>query len=201
MKRTLTLILTAAVLLTGCAQSKKCDKGCCKGPIQVEVPERPAGQQSALGLTVDPIEVVRIGFIGLGDRGTGAVPRYCHIPGVEIKALCDLRQECVDRGQRRLAKYGLPAADSYVGEDAWKEVCEREDIDLIYICTDWVHHTPIALYAMEHGKNVAIEVPAATTLDEIWALINTCERTRKHCMISPNMPSWAILRAAISKKS
>ena len=188
MKRTHTLLLTAAVLLMGCVLSCKSDeKGCCHGgAIQVAVPERPAGQESAIGLKADPIEVVRIGFIGLGDRGTGAVPRYCYIPGVEIKAFCDLRQNCVDRCQRILEYYGLPAADSYVGDDAWKEVCERDDIDLIYICTDWVHHTPIALYAMEHGKHVAIEVPAATSLDEIWALINTCERTRKHCMMLEN---------------
>lgn len=40
----------------------------------------------------------------------------------------------------------------------------------------------MAIYAMEHGKHVAIEVPSAMTLDEIWALINTSEKTRKHCM-------------------
>jgi predicted dehydrogenase len=39
---------------------------------------------------------------------------------------------------------------------------------------------------MEHGKNVAIEVPAATSLDEIWALINMSEKTRKHCMMLEN---------------
>ena len=57
-----------------------------------------------------------------------------------------------------------------------------EDLDLVYIATDWVHHAPIGVYAMEHGKHAAIEVPAAMTLDEIWQLINTSERTRKHCM-------------------
>lgn len=40
----------------------------------------------------------------------------------------------------------------------------------------------MGVYAMEHGKHVAIEVPAAMTLNEIWALINTSEKTRKHCM-------------------
>lgn len=40
----------------------------------------------------------------------------------------------------------------------------------------------MGVYAMEHGKHVAIEVPAAMTLDEIWKLINTSEKTRKHCM-------------------
>ena len=188
MKRTILLLLASAALLMVTAVSCKSNEKCCDkdGVIEVAVPERPAGQESALGMTADPIETVRVGFIGLGMRGSGAVPRYCFIPGVEIKALCDLRQECVDYNQQTLAYYGFPAADSYVGEDAWKEVCEREDIDLIYICTDWLSHTPIALYAMEHGKHVAIEVPAAQTLEEIWALINTSERTRKHCMMLEN---------------
>ena len=188
MKRIILLLLASAALLMGTAVSCKSNDNCDKkdGVIEVAVPERPAGQESALGMTADPIETVRVGFIGLGMRGSGAVPRYCFIPGVEIKALCDLRQECVDYNQETLAYYGFPAADSYVGEDAWKEVCEREDIDLIYICTDWLSHTPIALYAMEHGKHVAIEVPAAQTLEEIWALINTSERTRKHCMMLEN---------------
>ena len=189
MKRSLLFLFTAVAFLSGVAASCKSEEKCCNkkdGVIEVAVPERPAGQESALGMTAEPIETVRVGFIGLGMRGSGAVPRYCYIPGVEIKALCDLRQECVDYSQQTLAGHGLPAADSYVGEDAWKQVCEREDIDLIYICTDWLSHTPIALYAMEHGKHVAIEVPAAQTLDEIWALINTSERTRKHCMMLEN---------------
>lgn len=67
-------------------------------------------------------------------------------------------------------------------EDAWKQLCERNDIDLVYIATDWKHHTEMGIYAMGHGKHAAIEVPAAMSLDEIWALINTSEKTRKHCM-------------------
>ena len=67
-------------------------------------------------------------------------------------------------------------------EDAWKQLCERNDIDLVYIATDWKHHTEMGIY--DHGtwKHAAIEVPAAMSLDEIWALINTSEKTRKHCM-------------------
>ena len=63
-----------------------------------------------------------------------------------------------------------------------EKLCERDDIDLVYIATDWKHHTAMGVYAMEHGKHVAIEVPAAMTLDEIWQLINTSEKDRKHCM-------------------
>lgn len=67
-----------------------------------------------------------------------------------------------------------------------KQVCEQPDIDLIYIATDWLHHTPMMVYAMEHGKHVACEVPAAMNMEEIWKTIDTAERTRKHCMMLEN---------------
>ena len=152
-------------------------------PIETPVPVRPAGQKDVVGLTTPKLDVVRVGFIGLGMRGPGAVERFTHIPGTQIVALCDLIPERVAGAQKILTKANLPEAASYSGsEDAWKKLCERKDIDLVYIATDWKHHAQMAIYAMEHGKHVAIEVPSAMTLDEIWALINTSEKTRKHCM-------------------
>lgn len=152
-------------------------------PIQVETPKRPAGQEDVIQLVTPKLETVRVGFIGLGMRGPGAVERFAYIPGTKVVALCDIRPECVENSQKILKKAGLPEAVSYTGtEDAWKQLCERDDIDLVYIATDWKHHAEMGIYAMEHGKHVAIEVPAAMTLEEIWKLINTSERTRKHCM-------------------
>ncbi len=153
------------------------------GPIKTFVPERPAGQTHVVGLTTPKLATVRAGFIGLGMRGPGAVDRFTHIPGTEIVALCDIRPERVEATQKILDNAGIKRAAEYAGEaDSWKALCERDDLDLIYIATDWAHHVEMALYAMEQGKHVAIEVPAAMTLDEIWSLINTSERTRKHCM-------------------
>jgi predicted dehydrogenase len=96
--------------------------------------------------------------------------------------LCDLEPEQLDRAQALLQERGFPPADTYTGVEDWKIVCERDDIDLVYICTHWDLHTPIAVYAMEQGKHVATEVPAALTIDECWQLVNTAERTRLHCM-------------------
>ena len=136
----------------------------------------------AIELKCDPIETVRIGFIGLGMRGSGAIARYTQIDHVEIVAICDLVQENIDKCQKILTKNGLPKAAAYSGENDWKKICERNDIDLIYVCTHWELHTPIAVYAMEHDKHVAVEVPAALTIEQCWELVNTAERTRKHCM-------------------
>ena len=185
MKRSLpiqTTVLTALLLLlTACATSQK------SALINTPTPKRPAGQQSALGLRTAPLQTVRVGFVGLGMRGPDAVSRWCHIEGTDIKALCDVEADRVEACQRLLRQNGRPEAAAYSGStEVYKALCERDDIDLVYIATDWIHHAPIALYAMEHGKHVAIEVPAANTLDEIWALVNTAERTQRHCIMLEN---------------
>lgn len=155
--------------------------------IETKIPPRPAGQKHVLQLRTPKMDVVRVGFIGLGMRGPGAVQRFTHIPGVEIKALGDLHADRVEKSQKILEKAGLPRATGYSGDkDAWKKMCERKDIDLIYIVTDWKTHAEMAIYAMEQGKHVAVEVPAAMTLEDIWAIVNTAERTQKHCMMLEN---------------
>lgn len=139
------------------------------------------------GYAAPKIDKVRIGFVGLGMRGPGAVERMSYIDGVEIVALCDQYDDRVEKMQKFLEKQGLPRAKSYSGsKDAWKQMCENPDIDLIYITTPWSLHTPIAVYAMEHDKHAATEVPAAITIDECWQLVETSERTRKHCMMLEN---------------
>lgn len=156
------------------------------GMIHFDEPQRAANQQSMLGYAAAPLDVVRVGFVGLGMRGRDAVSRFTHIEGVEIKALADLVQRNVDYCSGYLESVGWPPAEGYVGEEAYKELCRRDDIDLVYISTDWSSHVPIALYAMEQGKHVAIEVPAATSVKECWQLVDMSERTRCHCMMLEN---------------
>ena len=133
------------------------------------------------GFAAPAVKKVRIGHVGLGMRGPGAVQRMAAIPGVEIAALCDLYPERVGRMQKWLKENGKPSAREYSGEEGYKALCES-DLDLVYVTTPWKLHTPMALYAMEHGKHVAIEVPSAMTIDDCWALVETSERTRRHCM-------------------
>lgn len=177
------LISIAVVGMFASCGSKKSDSLL----IETEIPERPAGQTDMIGFAAEPLDTVRVGFIGLGMRGPDAVERFTHIPATKIVALCDIDSAKVEASQKYLDQAGLPRAAAYYGsEDAWKQLAERDDIDLVYIATDWKHHAPMGLYSMENGKHVAIEVPAATSLEEIWDLVNTSERTRKHCMMLEN---------------
>ena len=138
------------------------------------------------GYAAPKLDVVRIGFIGLGNRGSGAITRVNRIDGVQTTAICDIRPEKAQAGAKALKKMNIEPVVYTEKEEAWKEMCQRDDIDLIYICTPWYLHTPMAVYAMKQGKHVAIEVPAATTLEECWQLVETSEKTKKHCMMLEN---------------
>lgn len=156
-------------------------------PLRVSEPVRPKGQTDMVAYAAPAIDTVRIGVIGLGMRGPGAVKRFLKIPGTKVVALCDIEPDRVEKTQKILTDAGQPRAAAYAGSDtAWRAMVRRPDLDLVYVVTDWIDHAPMGVYAMEQGKHVAIEVPAAMTLDEIWALINTSERTRKHCMMLEN---------------
>ena len=138
------------------------------------------------GYSAPKLDVVRIGFIGVGARGIGAVVRMSMIEGVEIKAICDKLPKAVKKTVEAIKGKGHNPDIYSDSEEIWKKVCERDDIDLIYTATPWELHTPIAVYSMEQGKHVAIEVPAAVTIDECWKLVETSEKTRKHCMMLEN---------------
>ncbi|MBQ5647675.1 MAG: Gfo/Idh/MocA family oxidoreductase [Alistipes sp.] len=157
-----------------------------KGMIHFKEPARVKGQTSMLGFAAQPIEKVRVGIIGLGMRGKGFARRLTMIEGSEVVAICDVIQENLDKTQAIIKKAGGKPAIEYVGADTWTKLCERDDIDLVYVVTPWELHTPMAVYAMECGKHVAIEVPAAMTIEECWQLVDTSERTRKHCMMLEN---------------
>ena len=109
-----------------------------------------------------------------------------HIQGVEIVALCDAEQERATAVNKNLTKLGFPKALEFYGEDSWKQVTKLPNVDLVYICTDWLTHAPISIQAMKDGKHVAVEVPGALTMKEIWDIIDTSEKTRKHCMLLEN---------------
>ena len=138
------------------------------------------------GYAAPKLEVVRIGIVGLGMRGSDAVERLSYIDGVEIVALCDKYPDRVEAAQKTLAKLGRPKAVGYTGEDGWKALCDEADLDLVYSPTPWHLHTPIALRAMKGGKHVAVEVPAAQTIEDCWALVETSEKTKRHCMMLEN---------------
>lgn len=138
------------------------------------------------GYAAPKMKTVRVGVVGLGMRGPGAVDRLSYIEGVEITALCDKYSDRVEKAQQILTKKGLAKAKAYSGEEGWKALCESKEVDLVYVTTPWHLHTPISVYAMKNGKHAASEVPAAKTIDECWELVETSEKTKQHMMMLEN---------------
>jgi len=148
-----------------------------------------AGGAPMHGFRVEPMERVRVGFIGVGARGTAAVHRIAQIPGCEVAALSDINPTRLDAAQKWLKEHGYPAAREWSRdgrEDAWKGVCDWDGVDVIYSCTPRVLHCPINVYAMSCGKHVMQEVPGVFDLEECWTTVEAAEKYRRHCYMLEN---------------
>ncbi|WP_394229021.1 Gfo/Idh/MocA family protein [Shewanella colwelliana] len=144
--------------------------------------------KSVMGLVAPKLDTVRVGFIGVGERGYGHVQHFCHLEGVEIKAICDTHQEVLERAVEFVSKQGLNKPTSYTGsEHAYRDLLSRNDIDIVIIATPWEWHAPMAIDTMESGKHAFVEVPLALTIEECWQLVDTAERTQKNCMMMENV--------------
>ena len=143
--------------------------------------EVPLETQAAL------METVRVGLVGIGARGSHLLGLLLELEGVQVRAVCDLLEDRVARSQRRVEKSGQPKPTGYSrGETDFKRLCEEEDVDLIVTATPWRWHVPVCVAAMEAGKHAATEVPAAVTVDGCWQLVETSERTNRHCVMLEN---------------
>ncbi len=134
-----------------------------------------------------PEKPVRIGFVGVGSRGTGLVKILLDVPGVEIPAICDINEEHLKNAQDIVEKRGRKRPEGYSrGAEDYRRMAAREDLDAVMTATPWELHTPVAVAAMKAGKYAATEVPAAITVEQCWELVNTSEQTGMPCMMLEN---------------
>ena len=139
-----------------------------------------------MGVPFEARERVRLGIIGVGGRGTSLLRDLLAVENVEVKAICDLVPEKVAQAQKAVTDAGQPEPTGFSkGERDFKNLTQL-DLDIVYIATPWNWHVPMAVSAMKNGKHAAVEVPACTTLQECWDLVDTSEATRKHCVILEN---------------
>ncbi len=144
--------------------------------------------KSAAALTADPIDTVRIGMIGVGDRGMQHIDKLVRIKHAQIVAIADPNRPAAKRGRLACLDAGHTAPDLYTdGKHDYQRLLERDDIDAVWISTPWRWHCSQGTDAMLAGKHAFIEVPMALTIDELWQLVDTCERTGRHCMMMENV--------------
>ncbi len=141
----------------------------------------------AEGFAAPPLDVIRMAFVGVGLQGGSHVRNFLKIPGVEIVAICDVDGPRASEVGHWVIEAGQPAPDLYTrGEEDYRRLCERTDVDLVFNATPWRWHVPVGVEAMGSGKHAAVEVPAAYTVDDCWLLVETAERTRRHCVMMEN---------------
>ncbi|MCX6992428.1 MAG: Gfo/Idh/MocA family oxidoreductase [Kiritimatiellaeota bacterium] len=143
----------------------------------------PAQGKTMMNVPFKKRDLVRFGFIGMGGRGLSQLNEVLAVKGSRSTAVSDPAEEQMLKARESVEKAGQPAPAL---EKDWQSLCERSDVDLVYICSPWDMHVPQAVRAMECGKHVAIEVPAATTLADCWRLVDVSERTRRHCVLLEN---------------
>lgn len=128
----------------------------------------------------------RIGMIGTGGRGTSLL-RNLLAAEAKIMAICDVAPDHAERAKTLVEQAGQPAPALYTaGDHDFEKLVERDDLDFVLIATPWNWHVDMAVAAMKHGKHTAVEVPAATTIEDCWRLVNTSEATRRHCTMLEN---------------
>jgi hypothetical protein len=134
-----------------------------------------------------PLDRVRIGFVGVGGMGMVHVGNLLAIEGVDLRAICDIVPEKVRAAQDAVVAAGQPRPSGYDrGPRDFERMCAGEELDLVYNATPWEWHVPISLAAMRNGKHAASEVPAATTVDDCWRLVDAAEKHRRHCVMMEN---------------
>ena len=136
-----------------------------------------------------PNNNIRGAFIGI-NRGSTHLKNFATLPGTEVVALCDLYEDIVEREYGKLKTYTdkLYNLKKYWGdEDKWKLMLDEVKPDVVFISTNWNSHAPMAIESMKKGAHAFVEVPLAVTLEEMWDIVNTSEKTKKHCMMMENV--------------
>ncbi|WP_433859159.1 Gfo/Idh/MocA family protein [Streptomyces kronopolitis] len=139
--------------------------------------------KTMIGVPFERRGTVRVGIIGLGNRGGSMIDLFLAVPGVRVVALCDPVTEKTAKAAAKVTAAGQPAPAVYThGEHDYENLCARGDIDFVYAATPWDRHFEMAKAALLHGKHVGVECPLALRLDQLWELVDLSERTRRHCM-------------------
>jgi predicted dehydrogenase len=170
----------AALASAGTAVAASMLEGCSQGGRMTLAP-------TATIPPFKPHDVVKIGFVGVGDMGTNHCANLLKIEGTELRAVCDLMPEKVAHLQQMAKAAGRPVPVGYTnGPQDFKRMCDQEELDLVYTATPWEWHVPVCVYAMKTGKNAATEVPASITIEGCWELVETAESTGRHCQMMEN---------------
>ncbi len=158
--------------------------------VTQEIPEQ---EGTYMGdFAAEKLTNIRMAFIGVGNRGGDHLRFSARLEGTEVVAISDLYEDHVLRWKKEAEDIGQGQRHNRIkvysgSEDKWKSMLQEVKPDVVFIATNWNNHAPMAIESMQQGAHVFIEVPIAVSLEEMWDLVNTSERTQKHCMMMENV--------------
>ena len=155
-------------------------------------PPREAKAKYMGGFSAAAKEHLRAAFIGLGYRGNDHLRNFASLPGTTVVGLCDLYQDHVEEKLNTLQnlrpELNKEDVKTYWGdEESWRSMLDEVQPDLVFISTNWANHAPMAIGCMEKGAHAFVEVPLATSIEDLWAIVDTSEKTQRHCMMMENV--------------
>ena len=154
--------------------------------------ERPVAQKYMGDFKADPLSTIRAAFIGVGARGGYHAKSFARLEGTEVVAICDVYQDLVEEKKKWVEKVDefqqhQNIALYYGDEQQWLKMLDEVKPDAVFIATNWENHAPMAIASMKAGAHAFVEVPMATTLKDLWDIVDTSEQTQKHCMMMENV--------------
>jgi predicted dehydrogenase len=157
---------------------------------------RSAFARPAKGKVIGANDRINIGVIGVGGRGTydaGQMARLADSHNVRVAMICDVYQKRVNKNKDI---HKVPGTLDY------REVIGNSEIDAVIVATPDHWHAPVALAAMDAGKDVYLEKPMCHTIEEAHRLVETAKETERVLQVGSQTTSgdqWAKAKDAIAK--
>jgi predicted dehydrogenase len=135
-----------------------------------------AGATTALGglNVLGANERVRLGFIGLGNRGDQVLDAFLKHSDCQVLAICDLFQPYLDFAAKKIGTQPKQFRD-------YRRLLEEKDLDAVVICTPDHWHALQTVHACEAGKDVYVEKPLSLRVAEGRKMVSA---VRKHKRVS-----------------
>ncbi|BDS06099.1 alpha-N-acetylgalactosaminidase [Oceaniferula spumae] len=159
---------------------------------QPNTPSRLSGAQYMGDFVAPKLDTIKVAIIGCGARGGTHYNHVSAFEGTEFVGICDLYPDLTERAKKKVLANGNGERHKnvklYSGDKhAYKKMLAETKPDLVYVVTPWEWHAPMAIDAMNAGAHVCVEVPLTTSIEECWQVIDTSEKTKKHCMMLENV--------------
>lgn len=134
-------------------------------------------------------ERVRVGLIGLGNRGDQVLDAFLKQPDAEVAAICDLSQTYLDFAAKKIGTQPKPFKD-------YRRLLELKDLDAVAICTPDHWHTLQAVHACQAEKDVYVEKPLSLRVAEGRRIVEAVRRHRRVSQVGIQRRSSAFCREA-----